>query len=77
MKPISIETQRELVEALDKATSELNAIRARDGAPQHIDWYQGRPLQTSSVTHEYWEALTEQCFAALKKARKEMGGDDG
>lgn len=57
-----------LLEALKKATHELNAIRARDGAPQHIHWDRGRPLQTDSCTHEYWDALTEECFAAIRKA---------
>lgn len=57
-----------LVEALKQAANELNAIRARDGAPQHIDWHRGQPLQTSSCTHEYWDALTEECFAALRAA---------
>lgn len=58
----------ELAEALRLATQELNAIRARDGAPQHIDWYRGQPMQSSSCTDEWWDELTEQCFAALKKA---------
>lgn len=57
--------------ALEKATYELNAIRARDGAPQHIDWYQGRPIQSDSCTHEYWNQLTEECYAALNLTKKE------
>tara|TARA_Y100000310_G_scaffold150480_1_gene149921 strand:+ start:6372 stop:6935 length:564 start_codon:yes stop_codon:yes gene_type:complete len=59
----------ELLEALELATHELNAIRAGDGAPQHIDWHQGRPLQTDSCTHEWWNELTEKCFAAITKAK--------
>ena len=55
----------ELVEALRLAAKELNAIRARDGAPQHIDWYRGQPMQTDSCTHEWWNELTERCHAAL------------
>lgn len=58
-----------LTAALKKATHELNAIRARDGAPQHIDWYRGQPIQTDGCTKEYWDELTEQCFAALRKVR--------
>lgn len=58
----------ELLEALKLATNELNIIRARDGAPQHIDWHRGRPLQTSSCTEEWWNELTEKCFAAIAKA---------
>ena len=55
----------QMLKALKKATSELNAIRARDGAPQHVDWCRGQPLQTSLCTEEYWDALTEECFAAI------------
>ncbi len=58
----------DLVEALKLATHELNAIRARDGAPQHIDWHRGQPLQTDSCTHEWWNELTERCYAAIAKA---------
>lgn len=58
-------SHKRMREALEKAVYELNAIRARDGAPQHIDWHRGQPLQTDSCTHEHWNALTEQCFAAL------------
>ena len=57
----------EIEEALKAAHYEFNAIRARDGAPQHIDWYQGRPLQTSSCTHEYWDEMTEKLSKALTK----------
>jgi hypothetical protein len=58
----------DLLAALKKATHELNAIRARDGAPQHISWDRGHPIQTDACTHEYWDALTEECFAAIAKA---------
>lgn len=57
-----------MYEALKLATHELNAIRARDGAPQHIDWYRGQPLQTDSCTHEWWDELTDKCFAAIEQA---------
>ena len=57
-----------LFEALELATKELNIVRARDGAPQHIDWHRGQPLQTDGCTHAWWNELTEKCFAALEKA---------
>lgn len=63
-----VNMHEELVAALKLATNELNAIRARDGAPQHIDWYGGRPLQTDSCTKEWWNELTDRCFAAIAKA---------
>lgn len=59
-----------LVEALGLATQELISIRARDGAPQHIDWHRGQPIQTSSCTEEWWDELTEKCRAILDEARK-------
>jgi hypothetical protein len=58
----------ELLAALKLATHELNAIRARDGAPQHIDWFRGQPLQTNSCTEEWWNELTDRCFAIIEKA---------
>jgi hypothetical protein len=71
-----------LLAALRKAADELNAIRARDGAPQHIDWHRGNPIQTDACTHEYWDALTEECFAAIARAeaagiRLHEGVEDG
>ncbi len=60
----------DLLAMLKLATHELNAIRARDGAPQHIDWYRGRPMQNSSCTDEWWDELTEKCFAAIAKAEQ-------
>ena len=60
----------ELVDALELATNELKAIRARDGAPQHIEWDRGRPMQPTSCTDEWWNELTEKCRAALAKARE-------
>ena len=51
--------------ALGVAFNEMNAIRARDGAPQHIDWYKGRPLQTSSCTEEWFAQATDIISAAL------------
>ena len=50
---------------LNLATKELIAIRARDGAPQHIDWNRGRPIQTDGCTAEWWNELTEMCICAL------------
>ncbi len=61
----------ELVAGLRIAANEFNAIRARDGAPQHIDWYRGRPMQTDSVTHEAWDEWTEMLLALVTK----YGGD--
>ena len=54
-----------LREALEPATKELNAIRARDGAPQHITWERGQPIQLHGCDPDWWNELTEQCFAAL------------
>ena len=65
------EAAPDLLAALKRAAYELNAIRAQDGAPQHIDWYRGRPLQTDSCTHEMWNDLTDYCFAAIAKAEGE------
>lgn len=47
-------------EAITLAFKELNAIRARDGAPQHIDWYNGRPTQTDGCAHEWFEEVTDK-----------------
>lgn len=63
--------QAELIEALELATYEINAINARDGAPQHIAWHKGQPIQTDGCTHEWWAELLEKCNAALAKARGE------
>lgn len=57
-----------LVGALNTALTELRAIQARDGAPQHIAWDRGRPLQTDSCTHEWWSTVVERCEAALALA---------
>lgn len=54
-----------LAEALNLAVYELHAIRARDGAPQNIVWDRGHPIQTQSCTNEWWNELTEKCFAVL------------
>ena len=62
-----------LVEALKLAEYEFNEIRARDGAPQHIHWFEGRPLQTSSCTHEWWDEMTNKCGEALAQAEQLMG----
>jgi len=60
-----------LVKALNTALTELRAIQARDGAPQHISWDRGRPLQTDSCTHEWWSTVVDRCEAALASARGE------
>ena len=60
-----VEAAEHMAESLHHAWEELNAIRARDGAPQLISWDRGRPLQTDSCTHEWWDKLTDQCEAAL------------
>ena len=65
-----VAVNEKLVEALGLATQELISIRARDGAPQHIDWHRGQPIQTSSCTEEWWNELTEKCSTALAQARK-------
>ena len=55
-----------LAEALRLAAQELNAIRARDGAPQHVQWGpNGRAFVTDACTHEWWDQLTEQCHEAV------------
>ena len=61
----------DLLKALKLAVYELNAIRARDGAPQHIDWHRGQPIQTSGCTDEWWSEVTEKCYAAILKADPE------
>ena len=65
-----VNSHDQLVEALRLATNELNIIRARDGAPQHIDWDRGQPIQADGCTKEWWNELTEKCFAALALAQK-------
>ena len=47
------------------AWTELNAIRARDGAPQHIDWYRGQPIQSDGVDRAYFSALVDAMSDAL------------
>lgn len=61
--------EQELIRVLDKAFFELNAIRARDGAPQHIDWHKGRPIQTSGCSEEYFSNLVDEIEAVLTKAK--------
>jgi len=61
----------DMLEALEVAAREMNAIRARDGSPQHIDWHRGQPMQTDSCAPEAWDEWTEQCFSAIAKARGE------
>lgn len=63
-----IKAAPDLYDALVRAHYELNAIHARDGAPQHIDWDRGRPLQTSSCSEEYFSSVVSECAAALAKA---------
>ncbi len=61
-------TQPGLVEALELAAKELAAIRARSGAPVAIEWGPKGPMQTLLCTEEWWDELTEKCFAALTAA---------
>lgn len=61
----------DLLAALKKATHELNAIRARDGAPQHIDWGPKGPMQTNGCDPEYFDALVDECHATISKATGE------
>lgn len=61
----------DLLEVLELAAKELNTIRVRDGAPQHVNWWRGTPIQTDGCTHEWWNELTEKCFAAIAKAKGE------
>lgn len=58
---------RELHELVRLAHNEFNTIRARDGAPQHIDWYRGQPMQSDGCTHEWWDEMTERLNAANDK----------
>ena len=55
----------QLYVALKKAVYELNAIRARDGAPQLIHWDRGCALQTDACDPAYFNELVEECFTAL------------
>ena len=57
-----------MLEALKLACKELNAIRARDGAPQAISWDRGQPMQISLCTEEWWNELTDKCTDAIDKA---------
>lgn len=56
--------------ALLTALHELRAIQARDGAPQHIDWDRGSPIQTDSCTHDWWNTVVQRCEDALILAQK-------
>ncbi len=58
----------ELAVALRKATHELNAIRARDGAPLCIQWGPSGPMQSFQCSEEYFNELVDECHAVLKKA---------
>lgn len=66
-------THQGLIQLLDDVYNELNSIRARDGAPQHIDWFQGQPLQTSSCTEQWWDELTNRVGEMRDKLKQ--GGD--
>lgn len=66
-----VNSHAQLVAALNTALLELRAIQARDGAPQHIAWDRGRPLQTDSCTHEWWNTVVERCADALQAAEEE------
>ncbi|KKL72790.1 hypothetical protein LCGC14_2081400 [marine sediment metagenome] len=58
-----------LVAALEKATHELNAIRARDGAPLCIQWGPNGPMQSFQCSEDYFYDLVDECHAALEKAK--------
>ncbi len=58
----------ELLEALELATYELNAIRARDGHPVSYQFGPNGPIRIDLCTDEWWDELTEKCFAAIAKA---------
>jgi len=60
----------DVYKVLVAVSQEMNAIRARDGAPQHIDWYRGQPLQTSSCSEAYWDELTTQCLELVEKYKE-------
>ena len=67
----------DLLVALTLATAELNTIRARDGAPQHIFWHRGRPVQIDGCTHEWWNELTEKCESAIASVSPPAAPDEG
>ena len=70
-----------LVVALRKATVELNAIKARDGAPLVLDWGPAGshditrvriavaigPMVSFQVSEEYFRELVDECKAILKE----------
>ncbi len=58
----------ELLEALELATHELNAIRARDGHPVSYQFGPNGPIRIDLCTDEWWDELTEKCFATIAKA---------
>ena len=47
------------------AWKELNAIRARDGSPQHIQWGASGPMQTSGCDEKYFSVLVDALSAIL------------
>lgn len=57
---------KDAVKVMEQAFYEFNAIKARDGAPQHIDWYRGQPLQTDSCCHKWWAEVTESLKTNLQ-----------
>ncbi len=62
------EINAELLEALELATHELNAIRARDGHPVSYQFGPNGPIRIDLCTDEWWDELTEKCFAVIAKA---------
>ena len=66
----AVNAHDDLVAALTEAHSVLNMIRARDGSPQSIDWDRGRAMQTSLYDEGAFDKLTDQCAAALAKAKE-------
>lgn len=67
--PADEPSREELAAALNKATYELNLIRARDGAPQHLHWDQGRVMQTNGCDPEYFDSLVNECLAILARVK--------
>lgn len=63
----AVAAERERVaRPLWQAWMELNAIAARDGAPQHIDWHAGRPIQTAGCDPDYFRKVVDDCADALR-----------
>ncbi len=57
-----------LKELVGLAQHEFNAIRARDGAPQSIEWGPKGPMQIGLVSEEYWDELTNRLTEASEQS---------